>query len=118
MSNPDGVVRTKEEYRGAREWKYTSMTDSGSGASTALWTPASGKKIHLSEIIISVDGAGKLEISFGTRVLCHVEFDKRSTLPIELVFDIEGDPDEPLNASWTADTAPASVYITVLGEEV
>jgi len=118
MSNKDFVVRTKEEYRGSRDWKYVELSDTGSGASADLWTPASGKKLKISEMIISVTGGGKLVLTLGTRTLCRLEFDKRSTLPIELVFDIEGDVNEKLSGTWTADSAPADCYITVLGEEV
>jgi len=113
----DFVVRTKEEYRDAKSYKYVNFSDDTTGTTQALWTPASGKAVRVVQIIISVDNACKMELKFGTTTFCHLEFESRKALPLELTFDVKGGTGEALNAYLLSDTGTTNCYVTVIGEE-
>ena len=113
----DFVRRTLEEYRDAKDYKYVSFSDSGSGTTQALWTPATGKAVRIASAIISVDNACKLELKWGTTTFTHLEFENRKTVPIQLAYDVKGSVNIALNAYLVSDSGTTNAYITVIGCE-
>jgi len=113
----DFIRRTLEEYRDAKDYRYVSLSDDTSGTTQAVWTPASGKAVRLACLIISVDGACKLEFKWGTTTFTHLELEARKSMPLFLPYDIKGDVDVALNAYLLADSGTVTAYITAVGEE-
>jgi len=113
----DFIRRTLEEYRDAKDYKYVSFSDDTSGTTQAVWTPASGKAVRLACLIISVDGACKLEFKWGTATFTHLELEARRSMPLFLPYDIKGGVDVALNAYLLADSGTVNAYITAVGSE-
>ena len=113
----DFIRRTLEEYRDAKDYRFVSFSDDTSGTTQAVWAPAAGKAVRLACLIISVDGACKLEFKWGTTTFTHLELEARRSMPIFLPYDIKGDTDVTLNAYLLADSGTVNAYITAVGSE-
>ena len=113
----DFIRRTMEEYRDAKDYKFVSFSDDTSGTTQTVWTPASGKTVRLACLIISVDGACKLEFKWGTTTFTHLELEARRSMPLFLPYDIKGGVDVALNAYLLADSGTVNAYITAVGDE-
>jgi len=113
----DFITRTKEIKRDAKDYRYVSFSDDGTGTTQAVWTPSPGKAVRTALIIVSADSACKVELRFGTDTFTHLEFESRKTHPIFLPYDVKGPADTPINAYLLSDAGTTTVYITIIGEE-
>ena len=85
------------------------------GVNTAVWTPASGASIHVTSILVSVESAGLIEIFHDNTLFMKMHFNEKRAVPIGLGGDLTFDADVVLKATFTADNATDSAYITAVG---
>jgi len=91
-----------------QDYRYGIVT-----GSTTMWTPASGKSIHLIGMIVSMDTAGYVELTFDTSTFSVLHFNEKKTVPLSLPFELSGGTDIPIKANASGGTA----YITLIGHE-
>lgn len=99
---------------------YQSLVD---GVRTIVWTPASGKKIHLVSFVVSTPAAGYITLYDRTppatdTTFMRLDFNARQSMPFGLNTDLDFDWNHVLAAQWTQD-APGggTAYITAIGHE-
>jgi len=63
---------------------------------TSVWAPASGYRINLVSMVLSVEGAGVLEVRHTDTTFIHVEFSERKAVPLGLATVIQLGVDEPI----------------------
>jgi len=114
MGMKDFVQNVQEYSARGQDYTYVELSDSGSGASATLVSGLEDKYIKLVGFIISVDGAGKVEIKVGNDIVMHLEFSQRTTLPVYVPFPILVDKGLTVSVTFTADNAPAMCYITTV----
>jgi len=114
MGMKDFVQNVQEYSARGQNYTYVKLDDSGSGASATLVAGQSDKYTKLVGFIISVDGAGKVEVKVGENVAMHLEFSQRTTLPVYVPFPILVDKGLTVSATFTADSAPATCYVTTI----
>ena len=110
----DFVQNVQEFSARGQDWKYTTLQDSGSGATGNLVPVSSEKYIKLVGFIISTTGAGTLEIKIGENVAIHLEFNERKSEPFTFPFPVLVPPNTAISATFTADSAPATCYVTTI----
>jgi len=101
---------TKTATRKAFDITFTGAAD------TAIWTPASGKKIRLKFIQFSTDADVEVGLRFGTTETKWAVLQEKGVLALNLIgCNIEGDVDQELNVR-----AEGAVTVKgfVLGEEI
>jgi len=84
---------------------------------TTVWTPASGKRVNLVSMVVSVENAGVMEIRHGTSTFIHMEFSERRAVPVGMATAVRFAPDEAIQAVFTGDTGSPSGYISLFGYE-
>ncbi|MHA1286075.1 MAG: hypothetical protein ACTSPB_01605 [Candidatus Thorarchaeota archaeon] len=84
---------------------------------TSVWAPASGYRINLVSMVLSVEGAGVLEVRHTDTTFIHVEFSERKAVPLGLATVIQLGVDEPIKAIFTSDVGSDSAFITLFGYE-
>ena len=110
----DFVQNVQEFTARGQDYSFVSLTDSGGGASGTLVSGASGYKIKIVGFIISVNGAGVVEILIGGTKAIHLEFASRESNVVYLPFPILVSEGSDVTATFTADTTPADCYITTI----
>jgi hypothetical protein len=100
---------------------YKALPDAG--GNIVVWTPASGKKIHLVSFIISTPAAGTITLYDRTppatdTPIMTLDFNIRNSVPFGLNTDLDFDYNHMLVAKWVQD-APGggTAYITAIGHE-
>ena len=114
MTMKDFVQNVQEFTARGQDWSYVTLTDSGSGAEATLVTGQTGYKIKLVGFVISVDGAGKLEIYLGGTLAMHLEFESRQSNIVYMPFPVLVTEGADVTAKFTADTPEANCYITTI----
>lgn len=101
------------------DYYYKKITDDGTGTEETVWTPGSGKLIHIMAVLVSVSGAGLLEFKDGTldKTIAVLEFNQKETLPFGPGMEFALLKDHVLKAKFTIDTTPGECHITVFGDE-
>jgi len=84
---------------------------------TTVWTPASGKEIHLISFIISAEAAGYALIYDEGDVILRLEFNERRAVPVSIPMDLRFHTDHRLRAIFVGDTGTPNAYITAIGHE-
>jgi len=87
------------------------------GALTTIWDPASGYHIHMTSLTVSVESAGVLTVQHGTTVFMTMHFAEKKSWPVHSGGDVTFDEDAILKATFTADNATDSAFITAFGHE-
>jgi len=110
----DFVQNIQEYTARGQDWTFTTLTDDGSGASATLVSGTSSYKIKIVGFIVSVDGAGKLDIKLGGTQAIHLEFASRESNVFYVPFPILVTEGANVEATFTADSPTASCYITTI----
>lgn len=87
------------------------------GVNTEVWTPAEGASIHITSLMVGVGGAGVLEIFKDDAVFMTMPFAEKRNVPMGFGGDLTFDADVVLKATFTADNATDTAYITAIGHE-
>jgi len=91
-----------------QDYRYGIVT-----GSTTIWTPATGKEIHLIGMLVSMDAAGYVEFTFDTSTFSVLHFNEKRAVPLSLPFELSGGVDASIKANASGGTA----YITLIGHE-
>lgn len=89
---------------------------------TAIWTPASGSKIHMRSFVVSVDASGYVELFDRTppatdTQIFRLDFNEKKAVPFGLNTDLDFDWNHILVARFTGDAGTPTGYITAIGHE-
>jgi len=87
------------------------------GVLTTVWTPEGGYGIHVTSLMIGVEGAGVLEIFHDATLFMTMPFSEKRNVPMGMGGDLTFDADVVLKATFTADNATDSGFITAVGHE-
>jgi len=87
------------------------------GVNTAVWTPTSGSHLHITGGVISVESAGLVELFYDTTLFMKLHFNEKRAVPISILGELTFATDKALKATFTADVADGSAYITAIGHE-
>lgn len=100
-------------------WKYIKITDDKTGTEGTIWTPASGKRICFNSFVISVTGAGVVEIKDGTDddIIMVLDFGEKKAVPASLGHELVLPKDHTLVAKFTIDAASGDCHIAAFGRE-
>lgn len=101
-------------YHYEREPHYIELP---TGVPTEVWKPDTDKSIHVTSILVSVESAGVVEIFHDDTLFMKMHFNEKRAVPIGLGGDLTFDANVILNATFTADGADGSAYITAVGHE-
>lgn len=101
------------------DYYYKKITDDNSGTEAVIWTPASGKSIHVMAVLVSVTAKGMLEFKDGTTdaTIVVFVFEEKKTVPFSPGMELGLPRDHPLKAKFTVDTGTGDVHITAFGDE-
>jgi len=100
-------------------YKYKKITDDTSGTEAVVWTPASGKSIRIISMIVSVTGAGLVELKDSTagNTIAVLAFNEKRAVPFNTGFEFPLPADHVLSAKFTSDSGTNDAHITALGIE-
>ena len=84
---------------------------------TTVWTPASGREIHLISFVISTESAGYVLIYDEDDVIMRLEFNDRRAVPVSISMDLRFQADHRLRAIFVGDTGTPNAYMTAIGHE-
>ncbi|MBA7715152.1 hypothetical protein ES703_124193 [subsurface metagenome] len=87
------------------------------GVPTEVWKPDTDKSIHVTSILVSVESPGVVEILKDATPFMKMHFNEKRAVPLGLGGDLTFDANVILNATFTADGADGSGYITAVGHE-
>lgn len=87
------------------------------GVNKALWTPASGYRVHLKGMLLDAVGAGYIILYRNGTIWARLGFSEKKTVPILAGFEVSFDVDEVLTATWTATNSTDGFHITLVGHE-
>lgn len=99
---------------------YQDLVD---GVRTAVWTPGSGRKIHLVSFVVSTPAAGYVTLYDRTppatdAAFMRLDFNIRQSVPFGLNTDLDFVWNHVLVAEWTQDVpGGGTAYITAIGHE-
>ena len=93
------------------EIKYLEIA---TGATETLWQPATGSAVRLDALVTSMDGAGDVEIFFGTRLVTHLEFSEKKAVPMPINYPVC----VGLNTALRVTATGANAYVSAIGFEV
>lgn len=63
-----------EAVRSVTQRKYVARAAVAAGGTRTLWTPASGKKVQLRTVHVTVDAATQADVRIGTTVIAQFDF--------------------------------------------
>jgi len=93
------------------EIKYLEIA---TGTTETLWQPATGSAVRLDALVTSMDGAGDVEIFFGTRLVTHLEFSEKKAVPMPINYPVC----VGLNTALRVTATGANAYVSAIGFEV
>lgn len=101
------------------DYHYKKITDDTSGTEVTVWTPASGKLIHIMAVLVSVTGAGVVEFKDGTAgdTIAMFEFNEKKTVPFTPGMELALPKDHTLKVKFTIGSGSGDCHITAFGNE-
>jgi len=93
-------------------YHYKKITDDTTGTEVTLWTPASGKLIHIQAILVSATTSGLVEFKDGTtgETIAIIVFSEKKTVPFTPGMELALPGDHPLNAKFTVETGTGDCW--------
>lgn len=100
-------------------YHYKKIDGGTAGVEDTVWTPASGKLIHIMAVLVSVDKEASVEFRDGTAAaaIATFEFKDKNTVPFSPGMELALVKDHILNAKVTSVVGTASCHITAFGDE-
>ena len=112
----DGVLITDTNDN---TYHYKAIEDDTPRTTGTVWDPAAGKSIHLVGLVVSVTGAGQVEIydnAAGTTI-AMMHFNEKKAVPVPLASNLVLAADRILGAKFTCDAGTETAHVTGIGHE-
>ena len=116
LTRSDGVMITDTNDN---TYHYVAIADDTTGTTGTIWDPAAGKSMHIVSLIVSVTGAGQVEIydnAAGTTI-AMMHFNEKKAVPVPLANNLVLAADRILGAKYTCDAGAETAHVTAIGHE-